>query len=189
MTKSKTTKSLFVIVLLAVVVILLPVLLIVSGLFGWASLSIIGTWLFNPNPSKPEVTYGEFPFEIVYELDGETVTINDVYICEYDGTGANEGVGKHRTWKGYFKSTGDETFVLLQDGNTTLACAVGYPEYYMSDPDTPSKEYVPYIYYIISPDKLGGTTSGVSDIEQLLEQYKLKLVSWEISEPIQNSFE
>ena len=79
--------------------------------------------------------------------------------------------------------------MLLQDGNTTLACAVGYPEYYMSDPDTPSKEYVPYIYYIISPDKLGGTTSGVSDIEPLLEQYKLRLISWDISEPIQNSFE
>lgn len=189
MTKSKTAKSLFVIVLLVVVVVLLPVLLIVSGLLGWASLSIIGTWLFNPTPPKPEVTYGEFPFEIVYELDGETVTIQDVYICEYDGIGANEGSGKHRTWKGYFQSTGDDTFVLLQDGNTTLACAVGYPEYYMSDPCTPNNEYVPYIYYIISPDKFGGTSSGVSDIEPLLEQYKLKLISWEISEPIQNSFE
>ena len=28
---------------------------------------------------KPRVTEGEFPFTITYELDGETVTIDDVY--------------------------------------------------------------------------------------------------------------
>lgn len=192
MTKFKIGKPLIIIVVVVLVVIiaLSPMILLMSGLLYWAAASIIGTWLFTPNPPKPEVTYGEFPFEIVYEIDGEIVTVSDVYVCEYDGIGANEGTGKHRTWKGYFKSTGEETLVLLQDGNLTLACAVGSPEYYMSDPcRSEVVSYDPYIYYIISPNEFGGTSSGVMDIEPLLEQYKIKLISWKLSEPIPNSFE
>lgn len=153
-------------------------------------LALIGVLCFSgcQYVSKPQIKEGEFPFEIVYEIDGETVTINDVYVCEFAGFGWNEGVGKHRNWKGYFKSTGEEKFVLLQDGNLKLAVAVGYPEYYMSDPTVHGIEYEPYIYYVISPDDLGGTTSGVADIEPILEQYKIKLIRWNLSEPIENSF-
>ena len=35
---------------------------------------------------KPNVTEGEFPFTITYEIDGETVTINDVYKAHYEKT-------------------------------------------------------------------------------------------------------
>ena len=141
------------------------------------------------NVPKPQKTEGEFPFEIVYEIDGETVTVNDVYVCEFDGFGWNEGVGKHRKWKGYIKSSGAKELILLEDGDLKLAVNVGSPEYYMSDPSWEySEEYTPSIYYI-KPNELGGTTSGVMDIETLLEQYKLKLISWELSEPIPNSFE
>lgn len=188
MTKFKTLKPLIIIVLV-VIIALSPVTYLLLGLLGWGAASIIGIWLFTPNPPTPEITYGEFPFEIVYEIDGEMITISDVYVCEYDGIGANEGSGKHRTWKGYFKSTGEERLVLFQDGNLTFACAVGYPEYYMSDPCVFNYSYVPYIYYVISPDEFGGASSGVMDIEQLLERYKLKLISWDLSKPIQNSFD
>ncbi len=141
------------------------------------------------NVPEPKIKEGEFPFEIVYEIDGETVTINDVYVCEFDGLDWNEGVGKHRKWKGYIKSSGAKELILLEDGDLKLAVSVGFPEYYMSDQSiTQIKELTPSIYYI-KPNELGGTSSGVLDIEQLLEQYKLKLVSWNFSEPIQNSFE
>ncbi|WP_407453779.1 hypothetical protein [Methanobrevibacter sp.] len=138
---------------------------------------------------KPQITESEFPFEIVYEIDGQVITVNDVYVCEFDGFDWNEGVGKHRKWKGYIKSSGAEELVLLEDGDLKLAVSVGFPEYYMSDQSiTQIKELTPSIYYI-KPNELGGTTSGSLDIEPLLEQYKLKLVSWNFSEPIQNSFE
>ncbi len=189
--KFKTAKPIP-IVLLIICIILSPTILLLFGLFSWASVSIIGTigtWLFTPNPPKPEVTYGEFPFEIVYEIDGEMVTVSDVYVCTYDGIGANGGSGKHRTWQGYLKSTGEEQLVLLQDGNLTFACSVGSPEYYMSDPCMFDYENVPSIYYVIYPNEFGGTSSGTMDIEPLLERYKLKLISWKLSEPIPNSFE
>lgn len=59
----------------------------------------------------------------------------------------------------------------------------------MSDPSMPAQEYTPKIFYIISPDEFGGTSSGTMDIEPILEQYKIKLISWKLSEPITNSFE
>lgn len=188
MSKRKVLKPLIIIIIIASVIILSPIILIFSlNLFAWGSI-FVGGWL-SPNPPKPEITYAEFPFEIVYEMDGELVTVNDVYVCEFDGFGWNEGVGKHREWKGYFQSTGEDEFVLLQDGNLSLAVSVGYPEYYMSDPTEYDVEKEPYIYYIIDPNELGGTSSGVMDIEPILEQYKIKLVRWNLSEPIQNSFE
>ena len=35
-----------------------------------------------PNPPIPKITYGEFPFEIVYSVDGEVFQKSDVIICE-----------------------------------------------------------------------------------------------------------
>ena len=140
------------------------------------------------NVLKPQIKEGEFPFEIVYEIDGETITVNDIYVCEFDGFVWNKGVGKHRKWKGYIKSSGTESLILLEDGDLKFAVSVGSPEYYMSDPTCPYSEKTPSIFYI-KPNEFGGITSGVLDIEPLLEQYKLKLISWKFSEPIENSFE
>ena len=140
------------------------------------------------NVPEPQIKEGEFPFEMVYEIDGETITVNDIYVCEFDGFDWNKGVGKHRKWKGYIKSSGTEVLILLEDGDLKFAVSVGSPEYYMSDPTCPYSENTPSIFYI-EPNEFGGITSGVLDIEPLLEQYKLKLISWKFSEPIENSFE
>lgn len=188
MSKLKKAKPITVIILVAVIILSPIIVIFLLNLFAWSSV-FIGTWLFTPNPPKPEITYGEFPFEIIYEIDGEVITINDVYVCQYDGIGANEGSGKYREWKGYIKSSGEEELILFEDGNLKLACSLGDPKYYMSDPSMPTQEYTPKIFYIISPNEFGGTSSGTMDIEPILEQYKIKLISWKLSEPIKNSFE
>ena len=153
-----------------------------------SSLFIILSFSSCEKAPTPQITKGEFPFEITYEIDGETITVSDVYVCEFDGFDWNEGVGKHRKWKGCIKSSGAKELILHKDGDLKFAISVGSPEYYMSDPDCAYSENVPSIYYI-KPNEFGGTTSGTLDIEPLLEQYKLKLISWNFSEPIQNSFE
>ena len=137
----------------------------------------------------PQVTEGEFPFEIVYEMDGETITVTDVYVCRFSGFSWDTGKGKHRVWDGYIKSSGESELILLEDGGLKLACGVGSPEYYMSDPTVSSEEYVPTVFYVMEPNDVGGKTYGVWGIESLLAQYKIKLISWKMSEPIQNSFE
>lgn len=175
------------IIIIIAVIVLSPIILIFSlNLFAWSSI-FIGDWL-SPNPPEPEITYAEFPFEIIYEIDEKTVTVNDVYVCEFDGFDWNEGVGKHRKWNGYIKSSGESKLILLEDGELKLACSIGTPEYYMSDHfGSYTDEYIPSIYYI-KPNEFGGTYSGVLDIEPILEQYKIKLIRWKLSEPIQNSF-
>ncbi len=191
MVKSKKTK-IFLTVLLIILIVLSPILFIVFGIFIWFAGSmgygLLG-YIFIPNPPKPEITYGEFPFEIVYEIDGEIFTIQDVYVCEYDGVALDsDGSGKHRNWKGYLKSTGESRLVLLKDNNITLACYIRSPGYYMDDPNETDDVFIsPYIFYVISPNKFGGTSTGVLDIDLYLDKYKLKLISWELSLPIENS--
>lgn len=77
MKKKKGLLIVLAIVLIAIHVVAAPMLL-----FGG---SVLGEMLFD-RPSKPEVTYGEFPFELVYEYNGEQFTINETIVCEYEGT-------------------------------------------------------------------------------------------------------
>jgi len=37
-------------------------------------------------PPEPEITYGEFPFRLEYEIDGERFVIEDVVIVEFMGS-------------------------------------------------------------------------------------------------------
>lgn len=186
--KSSKLKKAILILLVVIVIIFSPIIIWVTLMLMVMIGTLLVTWLLSPDPPKPVITYAEFPFEIVYEIDGDTVTVNDIYVCEYDGITTDGGGGKCSAWKGYFKSNGSDNLILLQDGNLALACSVGYPQYYMSDPVKDPYDYVPSIYYIVSPNDLGGTTYGSLDIEPILDQYKLRLVSYELSDPIENSF-
>ena len=138
---------------------------------------------------KPQITYGVFPFTVVYELYGETVTVNDAYICEYEGIEWNEGFGKHRQWKGYVSSSGDDYLLIHRDGDLKIVCDIGSAAYYMSDPTmAATEEFTPYLYYVRTLSG-GGVSSGVAGIEKLLEQYGIRLLSWQLSEPIANVYE
>ena len=145
--------------------------------------------LFLPSPLKPAITYGEFPFELVYTMEGETIVINDIYVCEFAGFTFNEAtLTKFRSWVGYVKSTGEDHIILKQDENIQLICTVGCPEYYMKDPDYISSPPVPKIMRISS------TQNGISiggernEVEALMKQFQIELVSWVFSEPINNSY-
>ena len=198
MKKSKKRKVILSI-LLILLVPLAPVLYFFAGTLFWmvgslayGAVATAGGWVLesiSPNPSAPDRIYGEFPFEIVYELDGQIMTINDVYVCKYDGIKQDSFFDKYREWKGYVKRTGEDYPILLEDGNLKLFCYVGDPEYYMNDPQRSYDEFTPSIHYVIYPNEFGGTSSGVLDIEQYLTRYKLRLISVTLSEPIQNSFD
>jgi hypothetical protein len=153
-----------------------------------------------PNPSKPEITCGEFPLRLVYEINGETKVIEDTLICEYDGIGMDEGQGKYRKWKGHLAS-GKERLLLLEVDNPValrsdrkivkqeIYYPIGSARYYMGD----MKEYERYKQSFPNASYFekyenGGASSGIIRADELLEKYNIKLISWDYTQPIKNKF-
>ena len=137
----------------------------------------------------PAITQAEFPFEIVYEKNGEIITASDVYVCEFEGIEWNENVGKHRQWKGYVKSTGESTLVLHTEGGIKVTCSLGTAAYYMSDPLAATIEEVTPTVQRVQTFESGGVSSMSLTDEQLWEQYGIRLITWAFSAPIENTYE
>ncbi len=178
------TKKIFLTILVSVSVIIGA---IVSAVAVMVSPMVIYLIIVNwgyPDPPAPQIEYGEFPFELTYKIDGETVTIKDVYICEYDGIGANEGWGKYREWKGYIKGTNEELIFITEDSYRQIFCFVGDAEYYMNDEKYPEKRPLTPRLISVSKNPVGPFLLG----EEIGEYYNIELVSWEFSEPIEQSF-
>ncbi|USB32453.1 hypothetical protein [Paenibacillus sp. YPG26] len=125
---------------------------------GWPWISLFAGIHSLPNPTRPSITYGEFPFQLEYELDGKRMIIEDILICEFDGFGTDEGRGKYRKWKQRLASGSKG------ENDSSFPNAI-----------------------VISRDGRFTTESGIR-AEQLLEQYHIKLLSWNASQPITNNF-
>ena len=159
----------------------LPAIILAAAILGIVVYSIVSSLAF-----KPTVTEGEFPFSITYELDGETVTINDVYNARYV---RNDGYAdtKSRVYVGEVGDSGiDNTiYTLKKDENTRIELwAYLYPDYLMGDPEYDyfdDKAFEPKIYYYDAEQQ------EFSDEETLAAQ-GVKLIDFEYPTPIENSF-
>lgn len=184
----------FFIIIGSFVAAILVIILIIIFMF-W--LAFGGANYFIQIP-KPEITYGEFPFKLTYELNGEIKTIEDTIICEFDGFEVIGEAGKYRKWKKRLKS-GNERITLLNirdmeekdDYNHTileLFFSYGNSEYYMGDEYHRSppqiSDYIEYLY-----QSMDGTIGGSAfKADEAYEKYKIRLIGWEAASPIQNSF-
>jgi len=144
--------------------------------------------VLSPDPPKPVVRYGEFPFRLEYEVDGERFVVEDTIICEFDGVGWNEGIGKYREWKSHLASDQKERAILITvDARVKIYCFVGSAEYYMNDEKYPEQRpLTPRVYDV----KLNSWDMNIyfHSQEEIFDYYGIKLVCWEFSEPIVNSF-
>lgn len=175
------------IILLAILVPLFSFLCIMAL---WLSIGVglgVVTWLFTPNPPRPEITYGEFPFELVYEIDEEVVTVTDTFICKYDGIGMNEGVGKYREWKGYIQGTGQEGIKLFEEEGVIIWCYIGDPKYYMGEVKYLNADCIPNV--VKEYPYLSGTSYTGLKADELWELYNIRIISWQFSDPVENSFD
>ena len=131
---------------------------------------------------KPKVTEGEFPFSITYELDGETVTIKDVYKVQYEKLGGY----KTRMYSGEIGNRGkDNTIYVLKknDSGRVELWTHFYPDYLMGDSEYDyydDEAFEPRFYYYDMNE------AEFSDEETLLK-HGVKLISFEYPEPIKNS--
>ena len=165
-------------------------------------LTIVITFVIYPPifAFLPEIESGEFPFRIVYELDGVTHEIEDVIVCRYNGV--HEG---YRRWSSRLKSDNSYIFgiVIFSDNDVPSAFKngrmnekieigfdVGSASYYMGDKSGRSAPSIMYSEkYRMSPAKQGtNTVTREITKSQLLEYFGIEIITWEFSEPIKNRF-
>lgn len=143
---------------------------------------------FTPNPPRPEITYGEFPFRLEYEINGERKVIQDTIICEYDGIGADEGQGKYRKWKERLASGNKRITLLKVDDSTEIYYSPGSADYYMGDMEENVKFTQNFPNASIMDDDNRITRGRIIRADELFEKYKIKLISWDYTKPIKNNF-
>lgn len=161
--------------------LVLPAIIIAVAILAIAAYSVISSIA-----KKPIITEGEFPFSITYELDGKTVTIEDVYKVRYV---RNDGYADtlSRVYEGALKSSGEDQtlYVLKSDENTRVELMTHfYPDYLMGDSEYEyfdEESFEPRIYYYDANE------TEHSDEETLAAQ-GVKLISFKYPTPIENSF-
>ena len=160
---------------------LVSVLLVLVLLFVVPSVCVN---LSYANPPIPQIKYGEFPFRLEYEINGRGVVVEDTLIIKYDGIKTSVSTGKSIKWKAYLASNKKESNILLLkiDEKTGVYYCVGDPKFYMGDGGI--AHFPVYIQY-----KSGNHVSiGGPPDDELLERYGIKIISWEFSDPIVNTF-
>ena len=155
-------------------------------------IAAFGGFNFLLHVPKPEITYGEFPCVLTYEVDGEIKVIEDVVVCEFDGFEAASEAGKYRKWKTYLKSGKDDMTLLdlralneeNEFGHTMLEFFFSYgnAEYYMGDFDdgrAKKEQDFKWVEYKYKNDE-GGIGGSAYKADEAYEKYKIRLISWEV---------
>ena len=166
------------------------ILLLILG-FPW-TLMYIG-YQFEEEPPQPVVSYAEFPFELVYEIDGERIEIKDTLVIEHKGTDWNEGIGKYNVWARYLKSEPSDSYerrkvVLLyknDDGKKLPAIflELGSCEYFMGLEEEEGTFH--YLDRSKKPGVIVSTTDKCALTDQeLYEKYNIKIIKKSLSPPI-----
>lgn len=158
----------------------IPTIILIAAILASATYMVISSIA-----KKPTTTEGEFLFSITYELDGETVTINDVYRARFV---KNDGFAntKSRMYVGEIGNRGENNtiYTLKEDENTCVELRTNfYPDYLMGDPEYDyfdEEAFEPQIYYYDAEGQ------EYSDEETLLAQ-GIKLIGFEYPTPIENS--
>ena len=164
----------------------LPVILILAGMVLTVLVNLVICVA-----QKPVITEYRFPFSITYEFGGNTVTIEDEFVCTYTGHGQSvdpadrfyDGVYAHGTDE---TACGEYLIQAYEDGELVLLTNF-FPGYMMGDPQyadhyTPYYRYEPYIAFYVYEEYI-----EYSD-EEILAPYNVRILDWEYPEPLENSF-
>jgi hypothetical protein len=170
-------------------------------LLSFIFIVLAGCGSYNELP--PKIKYGEFPFELKYELNEKIYDINDTVICDFGGFDISGGFGKFRTWNEHLKS-GSHRFTIilnknvnsvLEPGRVNKSSEVyfdyGDGKYYMDHPDG-AIHSSPHFCYVETYDKSPKEThvdATPLTKEQLQKYFGIKIIEWTFSEPIKNTFE
>ena len=130
-------------------------------------------------PTPPAITYGEFPYEIEYSINGEKYETSDSFIFEY--TTKYEFGGKV-TWN--WGTLYSLDILLYETDEYRIYIDGGYADYYMQY-DERYEDYSPG--QCITRVGEGGAYKKYT-LEEAKEQLGIEIISAQFSEPIENYF-
>jgi len=202
--KNKPSYFKYLIMVILLVIVLNPFTLLQLGMF------------FTPNPPEPTIEYGEFPFKLTYEFNGETIVYSDTIICVFNGIQYG-GSGKEWDWLIYSKNTGDSTFTIIDVSSfkehisknknhfeydksayykynedyiiESLYFYVGTGNYYMGDNSYSAKPPQDLSYVMYEASNLRGDTfCDFLSLNDAYEKFGFRFINWECAPPIENEF-
>ena len=154
---------------------------------------------------EPLVKYGEFPFELVCEIDGQEVTYKDTLIIEHAGDKyLFEYEGRHNEWNYSFLNSSIEPYLecdrfFIKEGITEdgyeyrILFYLGSPSYYMGVEESTTVTFhfggVSPGDFVLYSDEVDNGAYGFCHIDEqtLYEEYNIKVIKKSISEPLPNN--
>ena len=137
---------------------------------------------------KPVNQYGEFPFKLVYEVNGERIKIEDVLVVEHLGQDWNEGSGTYNKWHTFHKkgtkAENCTTLDLYEIDGATITLFLGSCEYYMGLDETNASIYK---LYKINPGDIVISSQKefrVITDEELYYKFGVKIIEKSFSTPL-----
>ena len=182
---------------LVIPVVLTGILAIPWMIFG------IGTMIV-PNPSRPTLTEGRFPFIVEYSILGEPQVLEGVFIAEFDGF-TRSGTDRLRVWKGWIEGTDSSLLHIPIDDYRRLNINLGTARFYMGDGDRgmifPNFSVTLFRTAISNRDLSKMNTANIlaiyhttqstvnftNRLDILYEEYGIQILRYEFSEPILNN--
>jgi len=134
--------------------------------------------IFSTNPPMPEITYGEFPFRIVYEIDGAEMVVEDVLIAEFAGTRYAGSRVRARQWSGRLQNM--ELYNI--DG------FIRVPLYEVSATIDVTATLPIAGHLMGSSPPLDGREIPVINFPRYFDEDRFRLISFEMAPPIENTF-
>ncbi|MFC4305964.1 hypothetical protein [Cohnella boryungensis] len=169
----------------------LVLILMITAYFMFPWMAIFIGIHSESDPPSPQIKYGEFPFRLEYEQYGQTIVIEDTLICEYVGNRADEGRGKYREWKQSIASGKERITLFKEDDTTEIYFPTESANYFMGDTDTSTddNQNLSLLSSALIIEKVGrGQQTATISASELLNNYGIKLIKWDIKQPIKNSF-
>lgn len=139
---------------------------------------------------KPVITEQSFPFTITYEFQGEVRTIEDEFVCSYDGRTAYSNP-YDRYYSGYLANANEGRiggdYLIESYDNGELVIITRFFAGYMMDKQYKDhyNEYYRFEPYVAFFDY--ESYMELSEPEEL-EPYGVRIIDWEYPEPVENSY-
>ena len=162
----------------------IPAIIIAIGL-----VLSLAAYLLTGIIKKPVITEHDFHYAATYKLDGETKTIEGIYRVRFEFTG--EGTEPlERYYEGFYLSeptAGKPEFHTISKKDDLELCIVFiFTDDYLMGDGGPGEEYSDAITepYLAVYDREGYEYSD----SEMLGKFDAELLSWEIPQPIENTF-